>query len=300
MIPKNFALIGAAGYIAPRHMKAIRDTGNKLVSAFDPVDSVGILDSFGYDIDFFTNQRDFEMTLPGVDFVSVASPNYLHYTHCGVGLQAGCDVICEKPLATNMEDLDYLLGMEEATKKRIYTVLQLRIHPAITALRQAIQAASDDYEVSLNYITPRGKWYYQSWKGQDSLSGGLVFNIGIHLLDMLIWLFGDVQGSTVYQRDASTAAGLLYFNHAKVDWLLSINPEFAHSKTSRQMLINGQEIDFTTGFSELHTRVYQEILAGNGYGINDIIPAVKLASEISNAQITMKRQVLLHSCIGVE
>lgn len=294
----TFALIGAAGYVAPRHMKAIKDTGNKLVSCFDPVDSVGILDQYGYDVQFFTDQKKFESTLHGIDFVSIASPNYLHRDHCRIGLQAGCDVICEKPLVLNEPDLDYLLDFEEHTGKRVYTVLQLRLHPALTALKQAILASSDDYDVALHYITPRGKWYHTSWKGQESLSGGVVFNIGIHLLDMLIWLFGEVQGSTVYQRDNTCAAGLLYFERAKVDWLLSIDPDHAQGRPSREMLVNGQAVDFTTGFTDLHTRVYQEILSGNGFGVSDIAPAVVLASEINNAQIAPKRQVLMNSCVG--
>src|SRR5678815_1494801 len=275
---KNFALIGAAGYIAPRHMQAIKATGNDLVAALDPNDSVGIIDSHFPDADFFTEFERFDRHIDKlrranhsrrVDYISICSPNYLHDSHMRFGLRSGADVICEKPLVLNPWNIDGLMEIERETGRKISTILQLRLHPSIIALRKKIQktASTKKYQVNLKYITSRGHWYHISWKGDIQKSGGIATNIGIHFFDMLLWIFGDVKTNEVRQHTAETASGRLELEKANVEWLLSIDsntlpPEVkqAGKRTFRSMTIDEDEFEFSEGFTELHTRSYEEIL----------------------------------------
>lgn len=293
---KNFALIGAGGYIAPRHMKAIKDTGNNLVAALDKHDSVGILDSYFPEAHFFTEFERFDRHLEKqkrlgnkVDFVSVCSPNYLHDAHIRFGLRIGADVICEKPIVLNPWNIEALMEIEKETGNHIYTILQLRLHPAIIALKEKVQAANANkkYEINLDYITCRGNWYQNSWKGDMEKSGGIATNIGVHFFDMLIWIFGDVINSEVKQHDHQTAAGFLALENANVHWKLSIDanelPEQARAagkKTFRALLIDGEGFEFSEGFTELHTKSYEDILAGNGFRIAETLKAIQLVHQI--------------------
>ena len=293
---KNFALIGAGGYIAPRHMKAIKDTGNNLVAALDKHDSVGILDSYFPDADFFTEFERFDRHLEKqkrqgrkIDFISVCSPNYLHDAHIRFGLRIGADVICEKPIVLNPWNIDALLEMEKETGKNIYTVLQLRLHPAIIALKEKIAAApaGRKYKINLQYITSRGHWYHTSWKGDVQKSGGIATNIGVHFFDMLLWIFGDVVKSKVSEHSAQKASGNLELEKATVEWMLSIDaaslpPEAkdAGKRTFRTLTIDGEAFEFSEGFTELHTKSYEEILKGNGFRIGETVKAIKLVHQI--------------------
>jgi len=285
MKPARFALIGAAGYIAPRHMRAIKDTGNELVCAYDINDSVGIIDSLSPRSEFFTEFEcfyDYANRLkrtPGhsLDYVSICSPNHLHHPHIAAGLRLGCDVICEKPLVPSAALLDDLALVERETGKRLFNILQLRHHPAITALRQQVQTKQSDrkYEVDLTYITSRGRWYAQSWKGDPRKSFGIASNIGVHFFDMLHFVFGRLQNNVLHYADDQKAAGYLEYDNARVRWFLSIDehdlPASVQGKqtTFRSITCNNAEIEFSAGFTDLHTVSYQAILVGQGYGIED-------------------------------
>lgn len=293
---KNFALIGAAGFIAPRHMRAIKETGNVLVSALDKHDNVGVLDSYFPDAHFFTEFERFDRHLDKmkrkgekVDYISICSPNYLHDSHIRFALRGGADAICEKPLVLNPWNLDALREMEQETGKRVFTILQLRLHPGIISLRERVKAGSSDkiYDVDLKYITSRGNWYHSSWKGEASKSGGIATNIGIHFFDMLIWIFGDVQDVTVYEQAADHCSGVLQLAQARVNWFLSINydhiPEAvkqAGKRTFRSLTLAGEEIEFSDGFTDLHTKSYDHILKGNGFGLADAKPSIDLVHKI--------------------
>lgn len=296
---KNFALIGAAGYIAPRHLQAIKETGNVLIAALDKSDTVGIIDSYFPNADFFTEFERFDRHLDKlkragtkIDYVSICTPNYLHDSHIRFSLRHGADAICEKPLVLNPWNVDALAEIEKETGNRINTILQLRLHPSIIALREKVQKSPKDkvFDVDLRYITSRGHWYHISWKGDTSKSGGIATNIGIHFFDMLIWVFGDVKHVKVTESSADHASGVIELERARVNWFLSINydhiPEAVKSKgkrTYRSMLMEGEEIEFSDGFTDLHTRSYQEILKGNGFSLADARPSIELAHKIRNA-----------------
>ena len=295
----NFAIIGAAGYIAPRHYKAIQETGNNLLAAYDPFDSVGILDSYFPNADFFTEFERFDRHLDKLkrknitlEYVTVCSPNYLHDSHIRFGLRNGTNVICEKPLVLNPWNAEALLEAEKESGKKISTILQLRLHPSIVALKEKIESEKNSakYDFDLTYITSRGNWYYTSWKGENSKSGGIATNIGIHFFDMLIYLFGSVEKNIVHLHTHDRAAGFLEFKNARVRWFLSINsdtlPKQAKEKnlrTYRSMTLQGEEIEFSDGFTDLHTNSYRQIFAGKGFGVKDAMPSISLAHEIRTA-----------------
>lgn len=293
---KNFILIGAAGYVAPRHMKAIKDTGNKLLAALDPNDSVGIIDSYFPEADFFTEFERFDRHVEKlrrsgtkIDYVSICSPNYLHDAHIRFGLRIGANVICEKPIVLNPWNVDALQEVEAEYLGKIYNILQLRLHPSVIALKQKIDKAPADtiHDIQLEYYTSRGKWYHISWKGDQSKSGGIATNIGIHFFDMLIWIFGDVLESEVQEHTKSYASGLLRLQKATVNWTLSVDynriPESIRAtgaRTYRSLKIGQEEFEFSGGFTELHTRSYVHILEGKGFGITETKKSVNLVSEI--------------------
>ena len=294
---KNFALIGAAGYIAPRHMEAIKSSGNNLIASFDPFDSVGIIDRYFPESDFFTEFERFDRFLDkikrksiSVDYFSICSPNYLHDSHIRYGLKQGADVICEKPLVINPWNLETLIEMELETGKKVNTILQLRLHSKIIELKKYVDSANNEkFKISLEYITSRGKWYHTSWKGDSSKSGGVATNIGIHFFDMLIWIFGDVKDLEVNTNNENKTSGKLYFENAEVDWFLSIDSsdlpieiENRGIKTYRNLTINGKEVEFSDGFTDLHHLSYQNILRGDGFSLKEALPAVKLTHDIRN------------------
>jgi UDP-N-acetyl-2-amino-2-deoxyglucuronate dehydrogenase len=292
----NFALIGVGGYIASRHLRAIRDTGNRLVAAVDPKDSVGVLDQYSFDTRFFVEIERFDRHLEKlrrgpeegrVHVLSVCSPNYLHDAHCRLGLRVGADVICEKPLVINPWNLDALQELEAETGRRIYTVLQLRLHPKLIELRQRLQQPSGQHDVTLTYVTARGPWYGISWKGDPEKSGGVATNIGIHLFDLLLWLFGEAGECRVYHASAERMSGFLELERARVRWFLSVEAsdlpfalEPGKRSTFRSIQMDEGEIEFTEGFTDLHTRVYEETLAGRGFGIDAARPSVALVHRI--------------------
>ena len=298
---KNFVLIGAAGYIAPRHMMAIKETGNNLIAAYDPYDGVGIIDSYFPKAHFFTEFERFDRHIEKlkregttIDYVSICSPNYLHDSHIRYGLRIGADVICEKPLVLNPWTVDALIDLEKDYDNKVNTVLQLRHHNAILDLKSKIDNGPKDqvYDIDLTYITSRGNWYYTSWKGDESKSGGIASNIGVHFFDMLQWIFGPLQDFTVNEKSHDTNAGTLVLERAKVNWYLSINaenlPENVKSKgiaTYRTLSIEGEEIEFSKGFTDLHTVSYREILEGKGYGLADAKNAIEIVSQIRNKNI---------------
>lgn len=298
---KRFALIGAAGYIAPRHMRAIKDTGNTLVSAYDINDSVGIIDSISPDSEFFTEFERFYDHAWGLkrhagnalDYVAVCSPNYLHQSHITAGLRLGSDVICEKPLVPSPADLDELARVESETGKRVFNILQLRHHQAILNLKDkvATEANVHKYDVELTYITSRGKWYMESWKGDPRKSFGVATNIGVHFYDMLHFIFGKLQRNVVHFTSEYKAAGYLEYEKARVRWFLSIDandlPDSVKGKkpTYRSITVNGDEMEFSEGFTDLHTTSYQEILAGRGYGIEDARHCVETVNTIRSSAI---------------
>ena len=294
---KNFALIGAAGFIAPRHLKAIKETGNNLIAAVDKFDSVGIMDSYFPECHFFTEFERFDRHIEKIklkgtplDYVSVCSPNYLHDAHIRFGLRQGATVICEKPIVLNPWNIDALQEKEKETGQRVYTILQLRLHPSIIALREKVAASPNSFrEMDLRYITSRGRWYHTSWKGDVSKSGGIATNIGVHFFDMLCWIFGDVKDIEVLLHTSDTAEGVLHFEHARVKWFLSINentiPEevrTAGKRTFRKITIDGDAFEFSEGFTDLHTRSYEEILKGNGFGLEDTRKSIEIVSAIRN------------------
>ena len=298
---KNFAIIGAGGYIAPRHMKAIKDTGNTLIAALDKHDSVGIMDSYFPDADFFTEFERFDRHLEKLkrqgsktDFVSVCSPNYLHDAHIRFGLRIGANVICEKPVVLNPWNIEALMEIEKETGGEVFTILQLRLHPAIIALKEKIAAAPADkkHTVNLQYITSRGHWYHTSWKGDMEKSGGIATNIGVHFFDMLLWVFGAVKESKVTEHTAQTASGQLELEKANVNWMLSIDAntlpdeaKAAGKRTFRTLTIDGEGFEFSDGFTELHTKSYEEILRGNGFRIKETKAAIELVHKIRNNKI---------------
>ena len=301
---KRFALIGAAGYIAPRHMKAIQDTGNVLVAAYDPYDGVGVLDNYFPDAHFFTEFERFDRHIEKlrqesqpVDFMILCSPNHLHDSHIRFALKSGCQVICEKPIVLNPWNLDSLLIVEAETKNRVFSILQLRLHPQIIALKKKINASDLDqiFIVELDYITARGRWYHHSWKGNESKSGGIATNIGIHFFDMLIWIFGEVIESRLQSLTSDKASGQLQLTKAQVKWNLSIDPsdlpkEFQTNdkKVYRSIRINDEEFEFSEGFEDLHSASYREILVGNGFGLQDAKKSIELVHQIRNQKVEDK------------
>jgi UDP-N-acetyl-2-amino-2-deoxyglucuronate dehydrogenase len=301
---KNFAVIGVGGYIAPRHLRAIRDTGNQLIAAVDQKDSVGVLDQYSFDVKFFTEIERFDRHLEklrrGPDegrahYVSVCSPNYLHDAHCRLALRVGADVICEKPLVINPWNFDALQELEAETHHRINTVLQLRVHPSLMQLKESLQKEGGQHEVELTYITSRGPWYHVSWKGHEDKSGGIATNIGVHFFDLLLWLFGPMQGIRVYHADDNRMSGFIEMERARVRWFLSVDKEdlplqakTAGKTTFRSITVDGKEIEFSEGFTDLHTRVYEETLAGRGFGIVDARPSIELTYAIRTAQLSPK------------
>lgn len=301
---KSFALIGAAGYVAPRHMRAIKDVGGDLRVALDPSDSVGVIDSHFPQARFFTEFERFDRYVDrlrregkGLDYVSVCSPNYLHDSHVRFGLRSGADVICEKPLVLNPWNIDGLAAMEKDTGRRIHTILQLRLHPAIVALREKITSTSDGrkHDVDLSYVTSRGRWYYVSWKGEEPKSGGIATNIGVHFFDMLSFVFGPLRDNVVHHQAPDCASGYLEYQRARVRWFLSINvndvPEIVADKqrTFRSITVDGEEIEFSDGFTDLHTRSYEEVIAGRGFPLDDVRPSIETVSQIRNAEIELNR-----------
>jgi UDP-N-acetyl-2-amino-2-deoxyglucuronate dehydrogenase len=300
----SYALIGAAGYIAPRHMRAIAETGGNLAVAYDPNDSVGILDSHFPDAQFFTEFEQFdryvnELRRRGqkIDFAAVCSPNYLHDAHCRFGLRAGANVICEKPLVLDAADIDALAEIEQETGRRIFTILQLRLHPAIIALRERFAKSSKRHKVELSYVASRGRWYHASWKGEDGRSGGLATNIGVHFFDMLGFVFGAVSRNEAHLREAERAAGFLECERADVSWFLSIDrndlPESVRGKktTFRSITVDGEEVEFSEGFTDLHTRSYEEILAGCGFGLDDVRTSIDIVSKFRNLPVVKANAV---------
>lgn len=298
---KNFALIGASGYIAPRHLKAIKNTNNNLLVALDKFDSVGIIDSYFPEADFFVETERFDRHVEKLkydsgivlDYVSICTPNYLHDSHIRMALRRGSDAICEKPLVLNPWNLDALKKMEEESGKKVYNILQLRVHQSIIDLKSKIEAAPKDkiFDVDLTYLTSRGNWYYTSWKGDLTKSGGIATNIGVHFYDMLSFIFGNVKKNVVHTHTHDRAAGYLEFEKARVRWFLSINydvlPEEIKSKgqrTYRSITIEGEELEFSGGFTDLHTKVYQQILDGNGYGLEDARQAIEIVHDIRNSK----------------
>ncbi|MFZ1750887.1 MAG: Gfo/Idh/MocA family oxidoreductase [Saprospiraceae bacterium] len=293
---KNFAIIGAAGYIAPRHLKAIKDTNNHLLAAYDPNDSVGIMDSYFPEAAFFTEFERFDRHIDKlkrkdnpINYVSICSPNYLHDAHMRFGLRSGADVICEKPIVLNPWNIDALQEIESETGKSVYTILQLRLHESIIALKKKIDAGSKDkvYDFDLTYQTSRGNWYYTSWKGDVSKSGGIATNIGVHFFDMLGWVFGKVKQNIVHIHTHDRAAGFLEFDRARIRWFLSIDydtiPEHVRNtgkRTFRSMEIDGEQIEFSDGFTELHTMSYNDILSGGGFKIDASRQAIEIVHDI--------------------
>ncbi|MBA4407745.1 oxidoreductase [bacterium] len=310
---KKFGLTGVAGYVAPRHLKAIKETGNGLIACYDPHDSVGVLDHYFPHADFFTVYERFERHLTKlalhpvskIDYFTVCSPNYLHDAHIRLALNHGADVICEKPLVLNPQNLDILQELELKSGKKVYTVMQLRSHPSLMALKENLSKQPDKkHKVELTYITLRGSWYHYSWKGEEEKSGGIATNIGIHLFDLLIWLFGSVEQSQVHLSDKNKMAGSLELKNADVAWFLSIDendlPTDAKVKsktTHRSIKVDGEEIEFTDGFTDLHTKVYQEILNGRGLGIKDARPSIEIVYNIRFAKVASKKN-LIHPMIS--
>lgn len=311
---KNFALIGAAGYIAPRHMRAIKDLGCNLSVAYDINDSVGIIDSISPQSEFFTEFERFQeyahqlQRSPAnrLDYVAICSPNYLHHAHIAAGLRMGCDVICEKPLVPTPELMDELALIEQETGKRVFNILQLRHHEAILKLRDKVAAASSNtkFDVELTYITSRGKWYMESWKGDNRKSFGVATNIGVHFFDMLHFIFGKLQLNVVHHSGTQKAAGYLEYERARVRWFLSIDsndlPNDVKGKktTYRKIDISGEQLEFSEGFLDLHTISYQEILAGRGYGISDVRHCIETVNVIRTAQIFKGEQHEVHPFVA--
>ena len=302
MNKKNFALIGASGYIAPRHMKAITNTGNELVAALDPYDGIGIMDSHFPQASFFTEFERFDRFVDKyhrendkkIDYIAIASPNYLHDSHVRFALKSGCEAICEKPLVLNPHNLDQLKVIEKETGKKVNTILQLRLHPSIIALKEKVSKELElnphkVYDIDLTYLTSRGKWYFVSWKGDESKSGGIASNIGVHFYDMLSWIFGEVKENIVHIKTPDANAGTLILKNANVNWFLSVNYDYIPKEireqgqtTFRSIIVEGEEIEFSGGFKDLHTISYEEILKGNGFGLDDAYGSIDIVSQIRN------------------
>lgn len=297
---ENFAIVGVAGYIAPRHLKAIKDTQNNLIAAYDKFDCVGRLDSYFPDCAFFVEQEPFDRfltkkTLQGqpLNWLSICTPNHTHDAFTRYGLRLGCDVICEKPVALNPHNVEALMQVEKETGKHAFTILQLRLHPSILALKKKVEEGPKDkiYDIDLTYITARGNWYYTSWKGDIKKSGGVATNIGVHFYDMLQWIFGPVRNSIVHVSSFDRVAGFLELEKARVRYFLSIDagclPENAvqgEKRTYRTLNIDGEEFEFSEGFTELHTESYKQILSGNGFRIGEALPCIQIVSDIRNAK----------------
>ena len=293
---KNFGLIGAAGYIAPRHMRAIKDNKCNLLAAVDPFDSVGIIDSYFPNSSFFVDIERFDRHIDKlrgksnkIDYISICSPNYLHDSHMRLALRNDCDAICEKPLVINTKNIEYLKKLEDDTGKKINCILQLRHHPTIIEIKDKYKNTSKKVNVTLDYIASRGKWYEYSWKGDYSKSGGLAANIGIHFFDMLSWIFGEFKSIELSKKSSDDISGILRLERANVTWRLSTNkknlPESVIKSglpAYRNIVIDGNSLEFSGGFADLHTKSYSEILNGNGYGINDAEPSIRIVNEISS------------------
>jgi len=297
---KNFALIGASGYIAPRHMKAIKETGNNLIAALDPYDGIGIMDSHFPQANFFTEFERFDRFVDKwhrdgnkkIDYVSITTPNYLHDAHIRWALRSGCEAICEKPLVLNPHNLEQLKIIENETGKKVNTILQLRLHPSIIALKEKISKELEKnpnkiYDIDLTYLTSRGKWYFVSWKGDVAKSGGIASNIGVHFFDMLSWIFGEVEQNIVHLKTADANAGYMKLKNANVKWFLSVNYDYIPDNikatgqtTFRSITVEGEEIEFSGGFKDLHTTSYEEILKGNGFGLDDAKNSIDIVSQI--------------------
>ncbi len=302
---KNFALIGAAGYIAPRHMRAIKETHNNLICALDKFDSVGIIDSYFPDADFFTEYERFDRHIDKlrrretkIDYVSICTPNYLHDAHIRFTLKQNADAICEKPLVLNPWNIDALQEIESETGRKIFNILQLRLHPAIIELKQKIDSEETDriHDVDLTYITSRGRWYHISWKGETQKSGGVATNIGVHFFDMLAWIFGKVKMNIVHLYENDKAAGFLQFEKARVRWYLSLDyndvPNDIKNKgqrTFRSVKINNEEIEFSGGFTDLHTHSYEAILRGEGFGSEEARSSIQIVYAIRNSKPVGRR-----------
>ncbi len=308
----NFAITGAGGFVAPRHLRAIRDCGHRIVAALDPKDAVGVLDQFSFDVRFFTEFERFDRYLEKlrrgpeesrVQWLSVCAPNYLHDAHCRLGLRVGADVICEKPLVINPWNLDALQKLEEETGRHIYTVLQLRTHPALIALRERLMREPHDvHDVELTYITSRGLWYDVSWKGDIEKSGGIPTNIGIHFFDLLVWIFGRPRSHRVHLAEPRRMAGHLELERARVRWFLSVDradlpTDLGAGKTTfRSITVDGSEVEFSEGFTDLHTRVYQETLSGRGFGLEDARPSIELVHALRTSEVKPDEE-LAHSML---
>lgn len=304
MSVKNFALIGASGYIAPRHMKAIKETGNNLIAALDPYDGIGIMDSNFPQADFFTDLERFNSFIDDwqrdntakLDYISISSPNYLHESHIRYALLNGTDAICEKPLVLNPNDIDKLQLIEKETGKKVYTILQLRLHDSIIALKNKIakeleQNPDKVYDIDLTYLTSRGKWYFESWKGKEDKSGGIASNIGVHFFDMLSWIFGAIEENVVHTKEADANAGYMKLKNARVRWFLSVNynyiPEDVKTTgktTFRSITVDGEEFEFSEGFTDLHTTSYKDILNDGGFGLEEARNSINIVSEIRKLQ----------------
>lgn len=298
----NFALIGAAGYIAPRHMMAIKDTGHNLIAAVDKNDSVGVIDSYFPESDFFVETERFDRHLDKlrrkgthrVDYVAICSPNYLHDAHIRLTMRNDAHAICEKPVVLNPWNVDALQEIERETGKQIYNVLQVRLHPSIIALKEEIDNGPKDkiYDINLTYITSRGRWYHMSWKGDVEKSGGVATNIGVHFFDMLSWIFGGVQKNIVHLSEKDKSAGFLELKNARVRWFMSLDPgdlpediQAKGQRTFRSITVNDKEIEFSGGFTDLHTRIYENILNGNGFSMEEARTSIEIVHEIRNAQV---------------
>lgn len=313
---KNFALTGVAGYIAPRHLQAIKETQNRLVAALDPHDAVGILDRYFDDVSYFSEFERFDRFMEKlrrkgeaqkVHYLSICSPNYLHDAHIRFALRVGADAICEKPLVLNPWNLDALAELEAETGRRVYNVLQLRLHPAIVALKERVQkeGAGRVYPIDLTYVTSRGRWYDVSWKGAPEKSGGIATNIGVHFFDMLTWIFGPCQDLEVHLSQPRRAAGLLRLERARVRWFLSLEKsdlpeaERAQGKTTfRSLSLDGEELEFSDGFADLHTRVYRDILGGGGFGLEDARPSITLVRQIRGASVLRSSPEYTHPFVS--
>jgi len=297
---KNFALIGAAGFIAPRHLAAIKDTNNILLAALDKFDSVGILDSYFPNADFFTEFERFDRHIDKlkrkgkkIDYVSICTPNYLHDSHIRFALRQGADAICEKPIVLNPWNIDALMQIEKETGKKVNNIFQLRLHPAIISLKKKIGEGPKNkiYDIDLTYLTSRGHWYFSSWKGDISKSGGIATNIGVHFFDMLSWIFGKVKENIVHVSEADRASGFLQLEKARVRWFLSVNYNHlpkevkkSGKRTYRSIQIDGGELEFSEGFTDLHTKSYEEILKGNGFGLLETLSSIQTVHEIRNLE----------------
>jgi UDP-N-acetyl-2-amino-2-deoxyglucuronate dehydrogenase len=298
----SFALIGAAGFVAPRHMRAIKAIGGELKVAFDPNDSVGVIDSHFPDASFFVEFERFDRHLDKlrrrgekINFMSICSPNYLHDAHCRFSLRAGSDAICEKPLVLNPWNIDGLAEIQQETGRKVSTILQLRLHPAIQELKKKIALSQkNEFAIDLTYVASRGRWYHSSWKGDDAKSGGVATNIGVHFFDMLSYVFGSPQRNIPHLREAQRAAGYLECGRAKIRWFLSVDrndlPESAAGKTTfRSITVDGEEVEFSEGFTDLHTRSYEEIVAGRGFALDEVRPSIDIVSAFRKADIELNR-----------